>query len=268
MRRSNVCGLAIIVLLAVTVWPASALAQAAQGGAALKPEALVGTYQGTAIGPGGGEMPVTITLKYEKATFTGGVKTGEGQEVIPITAGTLSGDRLVLNLDMAGSPATLTCTVKGSDRLEGNWTAGDAAGTVVLTRAPEGTKPVTGETAAAKPADAANPPAEGAAPSKPAAAAGADPLTGSWDGVTGNGDMSVPFTMNLKLEGEKVTGDISSEQGGTTFTPGVFKDGALSITFDFNGMAVTMVGALKEGKLVGTMDFAGQMQMSWAAVKK
>jgi hypothetical protein len=75
--------------------------------------------------------------------------------------------------------------------------------------------------------------------------------------------------MNLRLEGEKVTGDISSEQGGAAFNPGVWKDGALTITFDFTGMGtVTMVGALKEGKLVGTMDFAGQMQMSWAAVRK
>jgi hypothetical protein len=260
MRRSNAGWFALIILVAVTAtWPSSAFAQGAVSGAGLKPEALVGTYQGTAIGPGGGEMPVTLTLKYEKTAFTGTVNTG-GEGLIPITGGTLTQDRLVLNFDMAGAPATLTCTVKDAGRLEGNWTAGDASGTVVLTRAAEGAKPATGAPSGAKPAE----PATAAKP-----ATGGDPITGAWDGITGNNDMSVPFTLNLKLEGEKVTGDISSDQGGAALNPGVWKDGALSISFDFGAMGtVTMLGALKEGKLVGTMDFAGQMQMSWAAVKK
>ena len=31
---------------------------------------------------------------------------------------------------------------------------------------------------------------------------------------------------------------------------------------------VTMIGAIQEGKLIGSIDVAGQMQMQWAAVKK
>lgn len=257
MRRSNISGLAVIVLsVAALAWPATAFAQAgAQAGTTLKPEALAGKYQGTAT-TSDGETPITVNLAADKGVVTGTIETHQG--VVTVTGCSITGDKVTLNIDMGGSPGTITGTMKG-DRFEGTWTLGAESGAVNVTRA---TGPAADQPAGEKP------PAGGAAPAKPAAAAAGDPLTGSWDGVTGNSDMSVPFTMNLKLEGEKVTGDISSEQGGTTFTPGVFKDGALSITFDFNGMAVTMVGALKEGKLVGTMDFAGQMQMSWAAVKK
>jgi hypothetical protein len=72
----------------------------------------------------------------------------------------------------------------------------------------------------------------------------------------------------LKVEGDKVTGTISSDQGGGPISGGSWKEGALSIAFDVNGTAVTMVGAIKDGKLVGTLDLGGQMQMPWAAVKK
>jgi hypothetical protein len=251
MRRAKVGWPGLIVLLAVVaiVAPARAFAQAQapQAPAAVKPEALVGTYQGTAIGPGGGEMPLTMTLKYEKDAFAGSVEAGP-QGAIPITGGTLTGDRLVLNFGMAGAPATLTCAIKDPARLEGNWTSADASGTVVLTRT-TGDKP--------------------AAADKPTAANAADLLSGQWDGVTGNDEMSVPFTMNLKLDGEKVTGDISSDQGGAPFSIGTWKGGALNLSFEYGGMGtVTMVGAMKEGKLVGSLDIAGQMQMQWAAVKK
>jgi hypothetical protein len=198
-----------------------------------------------------------VNLTAEKGVLTGTIEHAQGS-VINVTGSSITGDKLTLNIDMGGSPGTITGTMKG-DRFEGTWTMGAESGSVIVTRA-------TGQ--AEKPA-AEKPPADAATPAKPAMVPGADPLTGAWDGVTGNGDMSVPFTMNLKLEGEKVTGDISSEQGSVTFNPGAWKDGALSITFEFSGMGtVTMVGAMKEGKLVGTMDFGGQMQMSWAAVKK
>jgi hypothetical protein len=258
MRRSNIIGLAIIVLsVAALAWPAAASAQAAaQAGTTLKPEALAGKYQGTAT-TSDGETPITVTLTADKGVLTGTIEIHEA--IVTVTGSSITGDKLTLNIDMGGNPGTITGTMHG-DQFQGTWTLGAESGAVKVTRA-------TGQ-AADKPAGE-KPQADGAAPAKPAAAAGADPLTGSWDGVTGNGEMSVPFTMNLKLEGERVTGDISSEQGGVTFNPGVFKDGALSLSFEFSGMGtVTMVGALKDGKLVGTMDFAGQMQMSWAAVKK
>ena len=254
MRRANVgwIGLIVLVVMVAVAWPASSFAQA---GAGPTPETVAGKYQGTAKTPDG-DVPLNVDLKIAQGAVSGTIDSGHGP--IAITGGSLAGDRVTLNVDMGGTAGTIAGTVKG-DRIDGTWTMGDATGAFTLTR-------VTGDAAKA----AADPSAaSGAAPAKPAADASADPLTGEWSGVTGNNDMSVPFTMRLKLEGDKVTGDISSDQGGAQFTPGSWKDGALTISFEFTGMGtVLMVASFNEGKLVGTMDFSGQMQMAWAAVKK
>jgi hypothetical protein len=201
-------------------------------------------------------MAASVDLKFEQGTFAGTIEYGQGP--VAITGGSITGDRVTLNIDVGGTAGTIAGTMKG-DRIEGTWTLADASGTFALTK-------VTGD--AAKP-PAGTPAPPGNAPAKPAAAASADPITGEWNGVTSNNEISVPFTMRLKLDGEKVTGDMSSDQGGAQFNPGTWKDGTLTISFEFGGMGtVLVVAAFNEGKLVGTMDFSGQMQMSWAAVKK
>jgi hypothetical protein len=265
MRRLNIgLGLIVFVTALVVGWPVNALAQATQASTPVKPEALAGTYQGTASSPNG-DMQLMVTLKYEKGAFSGTIEHSQG-DPIAITGGTLTGDRLVLSFDMSGASGTITCTVKDPARVEGTWTMGTESGTVALTRAAgDAAKPATDKAAAG----AAAPAVAGAGGQKPSAGTSADPITGQWDGVTGNSDMSVPFTMRLKLEGDKVTGDVSSDQGGAPLSTGTWKDGALIMSFELSGMGtVTMTGAIQEGKLVGSLDIAGQMQMQWAAVKK
>jgi len=260
MRRRNVgwFGLAVLVAMLAIAWPANsfAQAQAAQTVAALKPEAIAGKYQGTANTPSG-DVTVVADLRAEKGTLTGTIEYGQGPAMI--TGSTISGDRVTLTIDAGGTPGTITGTVKG-DRIEGTWVLGEESGTYTLTK-------VTGE--AAKPA-AEKPAGAEATPAKPEAAASADPISGVWDGVTGTEAMSYPFVLTLKLDGEKVTGEISSDQGGTTpLIPGSWKDGTLTISFAFGQMGtMTLVGAIKEGKLVGTLDMGGQFQMPWAAVKR
>jgi hypothetical protein len=259
MRRPNVgwFGFFVLVAMLAVAWPANsfAQAQAAQTGTALKPEAIAGKYEGTASTPDG-DIAVKADLKAEQGMLTGTIDSAQGP--VLITGSTITGDRVVLTIDMGGAPGTITGTIKG-DRFEGTWTLGDASGTVTLTK-------VTGDAAKAA---AEKPPAAEATPAKPAAAASADPISGVWDGVTGTDQMSTPFVLTLKLEDEKVTGEISSDQGGTQLIPGAWKDGTLTISFVFGDMGtITMVGAIKEGKLIGTLDIAGQFQMSWAAVKR
>jgi len=259
MRRPNVGWFGFVVLVAIlaVAWPANsfAQAQAAQTGTALKPEAIAGKYQGTATTPSG-DVPLTVELKAEKGTLTGTIEYGQGP--VMITGSTITGDRVTLSIDAGGTAGTVTGTIKG-DRIEGTWVLADENGTFTLTK-------VTGD--AAKPA-AEKPPAAEATPAKPAAAASADPISGVWDGVTGTDQMSTPFVLTLKLEDEKVTGEISSDQGGTQLIPGAWKDGTLTISFVFGDMGtITMIGAIKEGKLVGTLDIGGQFQMPWAAVKR
>jgi hypothetical protein len=259
MRRPNVGWFGFIVLLAMlaVAWPANsfAQAQAAQTGAALKPEAIAGKYQGTASTPSG-DVALAVELKAEKGTLTGTIEYGQGP--VMITGSTITGDRVTLSIDAGGTAGTITGAIKG-DRIEGTWVLGDENGTFALTK-------VTGD--AAKPA-ADKPATAGAAPAKSAAAASGDLISGMWDGVTGTEQASYPFVLTLKLDGEKVAGEISSDQGTTPLIPGTWKDGTLTISFVFGDMGtITMIGAIKEGKLIGTLDIGGQFQMSWAAVKR
>ncbi len=256
MRRPIIGSLAIIACLALAEGSVFA-GQASQAAPTLKPEALAGTYKGTATGPNG-NIQLNVTLKYENSAFSGAIEHSEGP-TLTITGGNLNGDRLVLTFDMGGTTGTITANVKDGAHVEGSYTIGEMSGTVTLAKVPaEAVKPAPGT------------PAAGAAPdAKPAPASADDPITGQWEGITGNSDMSVPFTMRLKLEGDKVTGDVSSEQGGASLNTGTWKGGSLSMTFELSGMGtVTMVGAIQEGKLVGSLDVGGQMQMQWAAVRK
>jgi hypothetical protein len=241
MRRL-LTGTCLVVAFALGValfaQPASLSAQT------LKPEALVGKYEGSAAGPDGSPISLKVELRMEKGALVGAGESGQGP--FSITSATITGDKVVMNMDFGGTPGTLSGVLKG-DKVDGTWVLGEMSGTYTLTKA----------AAAAPGADA---------PAKPAAA-GSDPISGQWDGITGTGDQTIGFTLVLKLEGDKVSGTISSDQGGGPIS-GAWKDSALTISFDVNGTAVTMVGAIKEGKLAGTLDLGGQTQMPWAAVKK
>jgi hypothetical protein len=99
-------------------------------------------------------------------------------------------------------------------------------------------------------------------------ASAADPLTGDWDGTVESPNGNVSFTLKLKLDKDKVTGEIASDQGGTTLT-GTWTEGKLAGNFDFNGTAVVMTGTIKDGVFSGEMNFGGgQMIMAWSAKKK
>jgi len=103
---------------------------------------------------------------------------------------------------------------------------------------------------------------------KKAAAATADPLSGEWAGTVESPQGTIGFTMKLQLEKDKVTGDISSDQGGTALS-GTWAESKFSATFDYNGTAVAMTGTIKDEAFGGEMNFGGgQMVMTWTAKKK
>jgi len=112
-------------------------------------------------------------------------------------------------------------------------------------------------------------PAAGQEKEKPAAVA-ADPLTGEYDGTVDMQDGAMPFSLKLKLEKDKVTGEVGSQQGAVPITDGSFADGKLSISFNYvDGAAVLMTGTLTDGQLAGSLNYGGgQMVVSWAAKKK
>lgn len=93
-------------------------------------------------------------------------------------------------------------------------------------------------------------------------------ISGTWDGTVETPDGTISFGLTLKLEKDKVSGEIASDQGGAPVT-GAFADGRLSLTFDYNGTPVTMTGALKDEALSGDMAFgSGEMVMGWTAKRR
>src|SRR5437868_1691846 len=52
-----------------------------------------------------------------------------------------------------------------------------------------------------------------------------DEISGEWDAVADAQGQAFPFTLDLKVEGGKVTGSTSSELGTSTVSSGTWKDG-------------------------------------------
>lgn len=97
-----------------------------------------------------------------------------------------------------------------------------------------------------------------------------DPITGAWEGTVELPDGAMPFTMTLKLDGAKVTGEVSSVQGATPISEGSWVDGKLTVAFTYvDGAAVQMTGAVTDGALSGSLSYGGgQIVATWAAKKK
>jgi hypothetical protein len=92
-----------------------------------------------------------------------------------------------------------------------------------------------------------------------------DEVSGEWDGVADAQGQAFPFTLSLKLDGEKVTGASDSQLGHANIVSGSWKDGKFSIVLDGN---IAMIATMIEGKLSGEYDFNGQSSGKWVAVRK
>jgi hypothetical protein len=95
----------------------------------------------------------------------------------------------------------------------------------------------------------------------------ADPISGNWEGTVQLPDGSMPFTMRLKLDGAKVTGEIGSAQGATPITEGAWADGKLTIALTWvDGAAIQITGAASNGALSGNLSYGGgQIIATWIA---
>jgi hypothetical protein len=156
-----------------------------------------------------------------------------------------------MKFDAGGNEGTVTATIDG-DKITGKWELGGQGGGLELKRS---AMAAGGASAAPKPAT-------------PPAATGGDPISGEWDATADAGGTSLPFTLKLKLEGDKVTGSSDSSQGSAPLSKGSFSGNKLSFSLDTPNGAISMTALLKDGKLVGDFDFAGQMTGKWEASKK
>jgi hypothetical protein len=234
----------LIFVLAVCALPAAALGFNNQ---TTSSDNISGKYEGTSKSQAFGEFPLTVQIKQEAGKITGSIDTPQGS--LPITSGTYADGKVVLKFDAGGNEGTVNAQLKDG-KITGEWSVAGQTGTMELKAA--GATPAT-------------PPAS----STPAATAAAgDPVTGEWSASADVQGSSLPFTLKLKLDGDKVTGESSSEQGTMPLSKGTYSAGKLTVVLETPNGNVTLSGMIADGKLTGEYDFAGQMTGKWEAKKK
>jgi len=212
------------------------VAQGQGNGAATAKDTLSGKYEGTAKTGAGQSAPVTLELKNDGGKVSGHATSG--QTVAEISEGAFADGKL--SLKFAGKSGAFTGKVEG-DKITGEWGADAQKQSVELKKVV-----VAAVAEAGAPVD----------------------LAGEWDAVADAQGQPFPFTLVLKIEGEKVTGSSTSQLGESTISSGTWKDGQLNFQLDSQNGSVVMSATVVEGKLSGAFDFAGQMQGKWVAVKK
>jgi len=95
-----------------------------------------------------------------------------------------------------------------------------------------------------------------------------DEFSGDWEAVANVDGQNYPFTLSLKIDGDKITGSSASELGNSTISKGSLKDGKLSFQLDGGAGTIFMLATLQDGNLVGDFDFNGQLQGRWVAVRR
>ena len=175
-----------------------------------------------------GDEQVTLQLVDQAGKFSCQMTTPQGQ--FDIVKGAVTDGTLSLDLDQKGSPGKLKIRWR-EDKLVGELTRGTQSEPVELKKA--------------------------------------DDFSGEWDGVANINDQNYPFSLSLKVEGDKVTGGSNSDIGAATISKGLVKDGKLIIELTgSSGAIILMDASMKDGNLIGTIDFNGIAQGSWVAVRR
>jgi hypothetical protein len=195
-----------------------------------------GKYEGTVKTAGAADATATLEIKNEAGKVSGRLVSGSA--TLEISEGTLADGKLSLKFGAVGKDGILNAKVE-EDKITGDWIAGSTKKSVEL-------KKVGGAVAAAPKVD----------------------LNGQWEAVADAQGQPFPFLLNLKLEGESVSGSSSSQLGESRIKTGTWKDGKLSLEIEGQNGAVILTAGVVDGKLSGEFDFSGQLSGKWVAVKK
>jgi hypothetical protein len=206
------------------------------------PPDVSGRYEGMVQRPGAPEEKIALELKSEGGKISG--RAIHGDKSMESTQGKFENGTLTLEF---GRDHSFVGKFDG-DKLTGEAVNGTEKFPIELK------KVLPAASASASPA--------------PAAAPAAFNLNGQWDAVADANGQPFPFLLTLKVDGENVTGNSSSQLGEATIKTGKWKDGRLSIEVEGGQGTIVMSATVIEGKLSGEFDFAGQLSGKWVAVKK
>jgi len=192
------------------------------------PTSFGGKYEGVAKGSDG-EVKLTLEIVDDAGKLSGQVTSPRG--VYKIVKAQLTEGVLTLDAEGTGGKGKMTLRQKG-DTLAGDFTTDGKTGPVEFKKAIK------------------------------------DEVSGEWDAVADAQGQPFPFTLTLKIEGEKVTGSSSSQLGTSPITSGTWKDGKLAVVMEGSAGNIALMATMIEGKLSGDYDFAGQLSGKWVAIKK
>jgi hypothetical protein len=251
LSRKLMTSLLIVLLVSLSSLASAASFNNPTNPSAQTKDTLSGKYEGVAKSDQMGDIPLTVDIKNDAGKLSGKIDGPQGQ--FAITGGTYDNGKIVMKFDAGGTEGTVTAMLDG-DKITGKWELGGQGGPLELKRA-----------GSAAPATSTASPA----PKKETAPMAGDPLSGDWDASADAQGTAIPFTLKLKLEGDKVTGSSESARGAVPLTKGTWTGNKLSFTIDVPDTgSISMTAIIKDGKLVGDFDLMGQMTGKWEATKK
>lgn len=218
----------VVLCLVGLLAPASGFGQGNTNPNQQTSSGFAGKYQGTAKSPDG-DVQFSLELMDDGGKISGVAVTPHGN--YKVAKANVADGVLTLEFDMNGTPVKLSMRQK-EDRFIGDLLINGKSGAIELHRINK------------------------------------DDISGEWDAAADAQGQPFPFTLSLKLDGEKVTGSSSSQLGTSNISSGNWKDGKLAIVLESGSGQIALVATLDNGKLVGDYDFAGQFSGKWAAVKK
>ncbi len=189
-----------------------------------------GKYAGTVKDESGQPIKVTLDLVEDAGKYSGTITFPKGP--FKILKGQMVKDTLTLDVEKPGGSSSPMSFRRNGDVLSGAFAEAGHNLTLELRKA------------------------------------AADEISGEWDAVADANGQAFPFTLVLKVDGEKVTGSSNSQLGSSNISTGTWKDGKLSFVLEGGSGQIVMAATIVEGKLSGDFDFAGQMSGKWVAQKK
>jgi len=82
-------------------------------------------------------------------------------------------------------------------------------------------------------------------------------LTGSWKGVLQMGENDLPLTYTFKVDGDKLTGSVTSPQGELPISDGKIAGADFTFKLDVNGTTIANTGKYYGDSTVINSDFNG-----------
>ena len=91
-------------------------------------------------------------------------------------------------------------------------------------------------------------------------------VSGAWKLTIETPMGAITSDLTIKLDGDKITGELNSERGGLAIAGTVDKE-TIKFAGEVNGFTLTFSGKPGPLAMLGTVDFGGNGSASWSAIR-